>query len=73
MNAPRQFIEVNRRDAAINALETTAQDLRAELDEHINARRVLEQTVSDRLPRVESRLAEAKRLLFKPRSRDRPS
>lgn len=64
----RQFIEVNRRDAAINALETTAQDLRAELDEHINARRVLEQTVSDRLPRVESRLAEAKRLLF---NRDR--
>ena len=64
----RQFIEVNRRDAAIATLETTAQDLRAELDEHINARRVLEQTVSDRLPRVEARLAEAKRLLF---NRDR--
>lgn len=64
----RQFIEVNRRDAAISTLETTAQDLRAELDEHINARRVLEQTVSDRLPRVEARLAEAKRLLF---NRDR--
>jgi chromosome segregation ATPase len=64
----RQFIEVNRRDAAINTLEISAQDLRAELDEHINARRVLEQTVSDRLPRVEARLAEAKRLLF---NRDR--
>ena len=64
----RQFIEVNRRDAAISTLESTVGDLRVELDEHINARRVLEQTVSDRLPRVEARLAEAKRLLF---NRDR--
>ena len=42
--------------------------LRAALEENQNARRVLEQTVSDRLPRVEARLAEAKRLLF---NRDR--
>ena len=33
-----------------------------------NARRVLEQTVADRLPKVEARLAEAKRVLF---NRDR--
>lgn len=68
LDRARQFIEVNRRDAAISTLESTTQDLRAELEEHINARRVLEQTVSDRLPRVEARLSEAKRLLF---NRDR--
>ncbi|RTL59678.1 MAG: hypothetical protein EKK41_29410 [Hyphomicrobiales bacterium] len=64
----RQFIEINRRDASITALESTATELKSELDEHVNARRVLEQTVADRLPRVEARLAEAKRLLF---NRDR--
>lgn len=64
----RQFIEVNKRDARVASLETIVGDLQAELEEHINARRVLEQTVSDRLPRVEARLSEAKRLLF---NRDR--
>lgn len=64
----RQFIEVNRRDASVSTLETLVGDLKAELEEHVNARRVLEQTVSDRLPRIEARLAEAKRLLF---NRDR--
>ncbi|HEX2337095.1 MAG TPA: hypothetical protein VHI72_11520, partial [Hyphomicrobiaceae bacterium] len=34
------------------------------LEEHQNARHVLEQTIADRLPKVEARLAEAKRLLF---------
>ena len=42
--------------------------IKAELDENMNARRVLEQTVADRLPKVEARLAEAKRVLF---NRDR--
>jgi len=42
--------------------------LKADLEENQNARRVLEQTVTDRLPRVEARFAEAKRLLF---NRDR--
>ncbi len=64
----RQFIEINKRDASISTLESSVTDLKAELDEHVNARRVLEQTVADRLPRVEARLAEAKRLLF---NRDR--
>lgn len=64
----RQFIELNRRDASIGSLQTQLADLRAEVEEHGNARRVLEQTVADRLPRVEARLAEAKRLLF---NRDR--
>jgi chromosome segregation ATPase len=64
----RQVIEINRRDASISALETGVVAIKAELDENHNARRVLEQTVADRLPKVESRLAEAKRLLS---SRDR--
>ena len=64
----RQLIEINRRDASISTLETDVVQLKAGLEEHQNARRVLEQTVADRLPRVEARLAEAKRLLF---NRDR--
>ena len=59
----RQLIEINRRDASISALETGMVAIKAELDENQNARRVLEQTVADRLPKVEARLTEAKRLL----------
>jgi chromosome segregation ATPase len=64
----RQLIDINRRDASISALETDVMQLKSGLEENQNARRVLEQTVADRLPRVEARLAEAKRLLF---NRDR--
>jgi hypothetical protein len=64
----RQLIEINRRDATISALETDAVAAKADLEENINARRVLEQTIADRLPKVEARLAETKRLLF---NRDR--
>ncbi len=59
----RQLIDINRRDASISALETGMVAIKAELDENQNARRVLEQTVADRLPKVEARLTEAKRLL----------
>jgi chromosome segregation ATPase len=59
----RQVIEINRRDASISGLETGMVAIKAELDENQNARRVLEQTVADRLPKVEARLAEAKGLL----------
>src|SRR5262245_2277829 len=64
----RQLIDINRRDASISTLETDVVGLKSDLEENQNARRVLEQTVADRLPRVEARLAEAKRLLF---NRDR--
>src|SRR5581483_11139009 len=60
--------DLNRRDASISTLESDVMRLKADLEENQNARRVLEQTVADRLPRVEARLAEAKRLLF---NRDR--
>jgi hypothetical protein len=68
LNRARHLIEINRRDASISALETDIVTIRTDLEEHQNARRVLEQTVADRLPKVEARLAEAKRLLF---NRDR--
>ncbi|MGE3067060.1 MAG: hypothetical protein AB7K67_15865 [Hyphomicrobiaceae bacterium] len=60
----RQLIEINRRDARISALETQKTEIGAILEENQNARRVLELTISDRLPKVEARLAEAKKLLF---------
>jgi hypothetical protein len=60
----RQLVELNRRDASISTLETNVGELGAELEEHQNARHVLEQTIADRLPKVEARLAEAKRLII---------
>src|SRR6476646_15956 len=64
----RHLIDINRRDASISALEANVGQYKADLEENQNARRVLEQTVTDRLPKVEARLSEAKRLLF---NRDR--
>lgn len=61
--AARQMVEINRRDAAVSALEGEVARTRTFLDEHENARRVLEQTITERLPKVEIRLAEAKKLL----------
>ncbi|MFN3744499.1 MAG: hypothetical protein ACK4TL_07320 [Hyphomicrobiaceae bacterium] len=61
--AARQLIELNRRDARINSLEADVEALKASLEGAMNARSVLEQTVADRLPRLEARLDEAKRHL----------
>jgi len=66
--AARQLIEISRRDSRINDLEAQLERLKADIEEAQNARRVLEQTVTDRLPRMEQRLNEAKTLLF---ARDR--
>ncbi len=63
-SAARQMVELNRRDAAISNLEGEVSHQRSALEEHENARRVLEQTIMDRLPKVEHRLAEARKLLF---------
>lgn len=62
--AARQLVEVNRRDGLINTLNTDIEAVKSELDVAQNARNVLEQTIADRLPRVEQRLLEAKKLLF---------
>jgi hypothetical protein len=67
LSAHRQFIEINRRDAAVSRLDAELAALTADRDEHQNARRVLEQTVNDRLPKLEGRLDEARQLL---RARD---
>jgi uncharacterized coiled-coil protein SlyX len=64
LTGARQQIEINRRDARINMLETDIETLRANYEEGQNARRVLEQTIADRLPRIEGRLTEAKQALF---------
>ena len=64
LETARQLIEINRRDARISALESDLARLTTINDEHENARRVLELTITDRLPKVEQRLAEAKKLLF---------
>jgi hypothetical protein len=63
LTGARQQIEINRRDARVNMLEADLEALRASYEEAQNARRVLEQTIADRLPRVEERLVEAKKVL----------
>ncbi|HEX2840254.1 hypothetical protein [Hyphomicrobium sp.] len=67
-SAARQRVELNRRDAGISELEGEIERLRGSLEEHENARRVLEQTIAERMPKVEYRLNEAKKLLH---NRDR--
>ena len=59
----RQRVEINRRDATITGLKGEVERLRSAVEEHENARRVLEQTIVDRLPKVEQRLVEARRML----------
>ncbi len=65
LNSSRQKIDVNRRDARISELEGGVTQQRTQIEELENARRVLEQTVTDRLPKVEARLNEARDLLTK--------
>lgn len=64
LSAAKQLIAINRRDARISALESDLASLNAAHEEMKNARSVLEQTVADRLPKVEHRLAEARKLLY---------
>ena len=63
LSSARQKIEVNRRDARISELESLAGARASQIEELENARRVLEQTVTDRLPKIETRLGEARKLL----------
>lgn len=61
--AHRQQIEVNRRDSDILRLSQALTATEASLTEHRNARNVLEQTVSTRIPALESALGQARDLL----------
>ena len=63
LNEARQLIELNRRDARINDFDQNERKLKADLTENQNARRVMEQTINYRLPQIEARLLESKRLL----------
>lgn len=64
LSAARQSVEINRRDARIHEAELALAAQKSNVEEHLNARRVLEQTILDRLPKVENRLAEARRMLL---------
>ena len=61
--AARQSVEINRREAKIHDLDQAIMTHQMSVEEHENARRVLEQAILDRLPKVEQRLTEARRLL----------
>lgn len=61
--AARQRIEMNRRDARITELQDEAERIKAALEENFNARRVLEHTVADRLPRLEQQLESARDMI----------
>ena len=61
--AHRQKIEINRRDIQIRQLSEGLETSQASLGEHRNARSVLEQTVTERIPLLERSLAEARDLL----------
>lgn len=63
LGGARQKIDLNRRDASITQLETEIELLKSQIEESQNARSVLEQTVSDRIPKIEARLEEARKLL----------
>lgn len=63
LNAARQRIELNRRDARITELADQHETLRSAMEESANARRVLEHTVTDRLPRLEQQLEHARLLV----------
>lgn len=69
LSAARQRIEMNRRDARITELQDDLERLKGALEENINARRVLEHTVTDRLPRLEQQL-ESARLLIQEREQE---
>jgi chromosome segregation ATPase len=63
LSGARQSIELNRRDGVVNALQSQLELTNGEIEEARNARHVLEQTIADRVPRVEQRLTDAKKLL----------
>ena len=64
LSAARQSVEINRREAKIHDLDQAIMTHQMSVEEHENARRVLEQAILDRLPKVEQRLAEARKLLL---------
>ncbi len=63
LSSARQRIEMNRRDAKVTELQDEIDRIRAALEENVNARRVLEHTFTDRLPRLEQQLESARTMI----------
>ncbi|MCB1511273.1 MAG: hypothetical protein KDJ36_10250, partial [Hyphomicrobiaceae bacterium] len=63
LSAARQRVEINRRDAIISGLERQVKELDTGVEASENARQVLEQTIIDRLPKLEARVLESRKLL----------
>lgn len=61
----RQKVEINRRDGTISALQRRLRAIETEREGSENARRVLEATITQRVPEIEARLMEARQLLAK--------
>lgn len=59
----RQKVEINRRDGTISALQRRLRAIETEREGSENARRVLEATITQRVPEIEARLMEARQLL----------
>jgi hypothetical protein len=65
LSQARQKVEINRRDATVSSLQRRLQAIETEREGSENARRVLEATITQRIPEVEGRLVEARQLLAK--------
>ena len=63
MQVAKQRIEISRRDVHIETLESRSAAVSTDLEEQQNAKKVLEQTVADRLPKLEAQLNKAKDVL----------
>ncbi|MEM8626452.1 MAG: hypothetical protein AAGF32_00800 [Pseudomonadota bacterium] len=63
LSAARQKIDLNRRDSKLIELGKEKTALGDELQENKNARKVLEETINERLPLLEQRLFEAGQML----------
>lgn len=64
LKATHQLVEINKRNTHVKTQEKEIAHLKTLNEEHQNARRVLENTITDRIPKIEQRLSEATKLLF---------
>lgn len=63
MKAAHQLVDISRRDTEINSLQAKIEEMRRNLEEQESANRVYSQTISLRIPNMESQLEKAKELL----------
>lgn len=63
MKSAHQLVDISRRESEIKALENKIDAMQRDLEEQQNANRVYAQTISLRIPNMESQLSKAKELL----------